>query len=111
MADNTAGKKDTGKFSIYVRNEELRRKITAIARFDRVSITQLISGILENYADTRADDIAVILRQDAEIDALKQQADTPETGNPTPDTADTADTEGQTSEPEQPAPRNPNWAF
>ena len=60
-----------GKFSIYVKDNKLKSDMEAIARFDRVSITHLIGGILKNYAETRADDIAVIRRQDAEINELK----------------------------------------
>ncbi len=63
-----------GKFSVYLKDDKLKRDIEAIARFDRVSLTQLMRDILQAYADTRADDIAVIYRQDAEIDALKQKA-------------------------------------
>ena len=82
-----------GKFSVYLKDDKLKRDIEAIARFDRVSLTQLMRNILQAYADTRADDIAVIYRQDAEIDALKQKAQ-----------------EDQQEQPEEQAsPKNPNF--
>ncbi|MBQ4430852.1 MAG: hypothetical protein II877_05065 [Synergistaceae bacterium] len=82
-----------GKFSVYLKDDKLKRDIEAIARFDRVSLTQLMRDILQAYADTRADDIAVIYRQDAEIDALKQKAQ-----------------EDQQEQPEEQAsPKNPNF--
>ena len=82
-----------GKFSVYLKDDKLKRDIEAIARFDRVSLTQLMRDILQAYADTRADDIAVIYRQDAEIDALKQKAQ-----------------DDQQEQPEEQAsPKNPNF--
>lgn len=82
-----------GKISVYLKDDKLKRDIEAIARFDRVSLTQLMRNILQAYADTRADDIAVIYRQDAEIDALKQKAQ-----------------EDQQEQPEEQAsPKNPNF--
>ena len=82
-----------GKISVYLKDDKLKRDIEAIARFDRVSLTQLMRDILQAYADTRADDIAVIYRQDAEIDALKQKAQ-----------------EDQQEQPEEQAsPKNPNF--
>ena len=81
-----------GKFSVYLKDDKLKRDIEAIARFDRVSLTQLMRDILQAYADTRADDIAVIYRQDAEIDALKQKAQ-----------------EDQQEQPEETPSKNPNF--
>ena len=82
-----------GKISVYLKDDKLKRDIEAIARFDRVSLTQLMRNILQAFADTRADDIAVIYRQDAEIDALKQKAQ-----------------EDQQEQPEEQAsPKNPNF--
>ena len=82
-----------GKISVYLKDDKLKRDIEAIARFDRVSLTQLMRNILQAYADTRADDIAVIYRQDAEIDALKQ----------------TAQEDQQEQPEEQASPKNPNF--
>ena len=90
-----------GKISIYLKDDSIKSDIEAIARYDRVSITQLIAGILKDYADTRADAIAVIRRQDAEIDALKAQASTDAQA------ANDDDDDGQQAE--QAEAENENW--
>lgn len=106
-----------GKFSIYVSNDDLRLNIERLAKFDGVSITQIISRVLRAYIDTRADDIAFMCKQEDERQAYKQQTqpadEQAEAPASTPEEQETPQEEQQ-EEPEAPQERpyhNPNFLF
>ena len=63
-----------GKFSVYVKDGELKHSIELIARYDGVSITELISKILQDYMSTRSSDLEFIRRQEEERENRKQQS-------------------------------------
>ena len=94
-----------GKFSIYLKDDELKRKIELLARYDDTSITQMIGGILQAYVDERADDVAYCEEQEANKQARKrQQAQAPASAP--------ADDEQEETQPEAPKPSgNLNWNY
>lgn len=81
-----------GKFSIYIKDDELKRNIELLAEYDNISLTQMISEVLKAYADTRADDVKYMRdREDDKQARKKAQAQAPaqedtdqqqRTGNP-----------------------------
>lgn len=80
-----------GKFSIYVKDDELKRNIELLAWVDNTSITQLIGGVLQAYVDGRADDVAFARETEEKRQSRQPQAQAPaqedtdqqqRTGNP-----------------------------
>ncbi len=55
-----------GKISLYIKDAELRHDIELLALYDEASITDLVSNALQAYANSRAEDIDFMRRQEQE---------------------------------------------
>ena len=62
-----------GKISLYIKDAELRHDIELLALYDEASITDLVSNALQAYANSRAEDIDFMRRQEQEITDYKQR--------------------------------------
>ena len=62
-----------GKISLYIKDAEWRHDIELLALYDEASITDLVSNALQAYANSRAEDIDFMRRQEQEITDYKQR--------------------------------------
>ena len=51
------------KFSVYVKDSQLRHDIEMLAGYDNKSITELLNTALQEYRDSRIDDVAYLRRE------------------------------------------------
>ena len=51
------------KFSVYVKDSQLRHDIEMLAGYDNTSITELLNTALQEYRDSRIDDVAYLRRE------------------------------------------------
>lgn len=58
--------KKSGKISLYIKGEALRHDIELLALYDEASLTDVVSKALQQYVDSRAEDINFMRRQEQE---------------------------------------------
>ena len=64
-----------GKFSVYVKDSQLRHDIEMLAGYDNKSITELLNTALQEYRDSRIDDVDYLRREKQNrIERKAQQA-------------------------------------
>ena len=89
-----------GKFSVYVKDSQLRRDIEMLAGYDNTSITELLNTALQEYRDSRIDDVAYLRREKQNrIERKAQQIQQAEAS--TDAQAANDDDDGQQAEQEQ----------
>ena len=65
-----------GKFSVYVKDSQLRHDIEMLAGYDNTSITELLNTALQEYRDSRIDDVDYLRREKQNrIERKAQQAE------------------------------------
>jgi len=65
--------KKTKKFSVAIRDSQLRRDIEMLAELYQVSITDIVNYALKVYRDSKPQEIELLRQQDKEIQELKTQ--------------------------------------
>ena len=58
--------KKSGKISLYLKDEALKHDIELLTLYDEASLTDLVSKALQAYANSRAEDIDFMRRQEQE---------------------------------------------
>ena len=58
--------KKSGKISLYIKGEALRHDIELLALYDEASLTDIVSNALQQYVNSRAEDINFMRRQEQE---------------------------------------------
>ncbi len=61
-----------GKFSIYVKDSQLRHDIELLSSLEKISITELINIILQEYRDSRISDVEYLRKQERDRDILRR---------------------------------------
>ena len=89
------------KFSVYVKDSQLRHDIEMLAGYDNTSITELLNTALQEYRDSRIDDVAYLRREKQNRIERKAQQTQQAEASTDAQAANDDDDDGQQPEQEQ----------